>query len=42
VTARSWLLACALDLPPIPTYLLGAVCIAHLVIDVRNHLQRPT
>lgn len=26
---------------PFPTHLLGAVCIAHLVIDVRDHLQRP-
>lgn len=26
---------------PSPTHLLGAVCVAHLVVDVRNHLQRP-
>lgn len=27
---------------PVPTHLLGAVGVAHLVIDVRDHLQRPT
>lgn len=26
---------------PSPTHLLGAVCTAQLVVDVRNHLQRP-
>lgn len=29
-------------IPPAPTHLLGAVRAAHLVINVRNHLQRAT
>lgn len=34
---KTWVMACL----TFATHLLGAVCIAHLVVDVRDHLQRP-